>query len=532
MARVLAGLVVLVFALGFLTPPAASGDGLAGAVQLPAPLKALPGLAPQPGAQDQEQAPPDDAGILAAEKARPTRTVTMYGHVFDTSMNAPMPANTIYPTGDANLGLGLFDWCGDGFAFQGIPPQPSPWTNCDKDANSKIALFLTAGPVQVHSPEEFAYDRLHNERGRTKDVVLDTAGEIKAWLWMSLDYHAWSVGNGNDDTFCIAGLPPDVGCPYPYWGWDPAIWPAWVVEAKLYMVELGEYGQGASEPPPILEAWNSDSMTLIAEGATTPEDVTNGLPGNPNVHEFEVNLGAPLVDVIPKTHDVVLVYNFYSVINGQKVSGHTWRVWAGELFPAKFTLPVKNALDVEFVIPQFVHDKVLVHSVISSAFGSYDVHVPTAKLTVTGPGNQPVEPVHITRVGDYQVAHGAHFKPVNITWIWDYKADNLAPGTYKTTVESCNVQGSACEVTEGAFTINADRNPAGVIVGRSGQRTISDAQLQAITQTGTSPTPGPQAGAGDAPAPTGPRPVPGPEGFLLLAGAGAAALVLRRRWGP
>lgn len=562
MARApLAGCLVLLLALSYAPLPAAAGedvgtitryhaDGLVD--QVPArivqarggALQAFP-LAPP---ADQEQGP---SGDLESERARATRTVTMYGHVFGLGMqaaasneegefgpNGPQAANTIFPTGDANLGLGVFDWCSDAVSAQGFPvPQPSPWSGCDQDPNNKIGLFLTAGPVQVHSPDEFRYSKLHNERGRTKDLVLDRAGEIKANLWMSLDYHAWSVGNGGDDTNCIVALPPDVGCPYPYWGWDPAHWPQWVVEASLYMVELGEYGQGASEPPPIYESWSSGSMTLIATGATPPQDVTNGLPGSPNVHEFEVSLGAPQVDVIPKTYDVVLVYNFYSLINGQKVSGHTWRVWAGELFPAKFTLPVKNALDVELVIPQFVHDKLLVHSVISSAFGSYDVDVPSARVTIVDSANQVVTPSAMTRVGDYQVAHGAHFKPVNITWIWDYKADRLKPGAYKVLVEACNQQGSACEVTEAGFTVDADLNPTAVTIGRSGQRTVSDAQLQDITGGGSTTTQGGSARLANRVTEADPgqiagnaaRVVPGFE-VLGLAMAAGLAVALRRRW--
>jgi hypothetical protein len=565
MARRLAGLTVLLVVLSATALPLATSDqGLVEVTRiaqdgsrqrvearlvdvvppaLPAPRQASP-------VAQQEQAPPDDAGSLAAERARPTRTVTFYGHVFGSGLvpgnagneefgpDGPQAANTIYPTGDANLGLGVFDWCSDTVNMNGFPaPQPSAWNNCDKDPFNKVALFLTAGPVQVHSREEFVYSKLHNERGRTKDIVLDSAGEIKAWLWMSLDYHAWSVGNGGDNTNCIVALPPDVGCPYPYWGWDPAHWPQWVVEADLYMVELGEYGQGASEPPPIFEQWQADAMTLIASGATPPQDVTNGLPGSDNVHEFEVNLGAPQVDVIPKTHDVVLVYHFYSLLNGQKVSMHTWRIWAGELFPTRFSMPVKNALDVELVIPQFVHNKALVHSVIASGFGSYDVDVESARLTILDPNNQPVTPTRIIQVGDYQVAHGAHFKPVNITWIWDYKADGARPGQYKTQVSACNMQGSACEVTEGSFTLDSNLNPVEVRVGRSGQRTVSDQQLSDLTGGGSLGTQGlsPQVAKAlqdmdAAPAQSQGKAVPGPAAALAVLAALGAALVLRRRW--
>jgi hypothetical protein len=294
------------------------------------------------------------------------------------------------------------------------------------------------------------------------------------------------------------------------------------------MVQLGDYGQGASQPPPIYEAWNSNAMTLVAEGATPPADVQNGVPGQPNVHDFEVNLGHPKVDVIPKTNDLVLVFSFYSILNGQKVSTHSWRLWAGDLFPAKFSLPVKNPLDVELVIPQFIHDKLLVHSVISSAFGSYDVDVGSAQLSITDPSNQPVLPTMISRVGDYQVAHGAHFKPVNITWIWDYKSEHgLKPGTYKTSVTACNQQHSACETTAGSFTLGSDLSGIDVQVGHAGQITASQSQIHDLTSGGQAQTqalPLQQAQVQDKA-----KAVPGLEPFALIAALGAAC-ILRRRW--
>jgi hypothetical protein len=544
-------------------------DGL-----LPPPLPALGSTDQEPGAAP----PPDESGSVDKEKARPTRMIDFYGHVFGLGMIAPastshegefgpdgpQPSNTIYPRGDGNLGLGFNDLCADALPPVTVPvPLLGATGNtgpCDTDPNNKLSFFLTAGPVQVHQRDDFVYSKLHNEHGRTKDVVLDTAQNIKAGMWMSLDLFGWQVGNGGDDTYCVVHLPPDMGCPYPYWGWDPAVWPSWVVEATLYSVELGDYGQGASEPPPIFEKWASQDMQVIAHGALAPADVTNGLPGADNVHYFEVDMGPPQVDVIPKTHDIVLVFSFYSVINGQKIAPGQWRVWGGELFPTKFTLPVKNPLDVELVIPQFVHDKLLVHSVIGSAWGSYDVDIASAKVTVLDSGQRPVDMVTVQRVGDYQVAHGAHFKPVNITWIWDYKADKLRPGDYKIIVDACNLQHTACESTEAGFSIGADLLPTDVRVGRQGQRTASEGQLAELTGTpsngggfsasddGGFSLPfllGQRAGAalpksmapgGDAPlqeqksSADAARPLPGFEplfAFLIVAGV---ALALRRRW--
>jgi hypothetical protein len=579
MARAfLAGLLALPLVLSVLVGPAAAinrvdQDGTSQAVDAPVYMQDVPrsSSAEQGDGNSTGGSPPAptlDSATIEMEKLRATRTITFYGHVFGSGMtpntnpdgefgpSGPQPANTIPPYGDANLGLGFFDWCTDAANAAGVPPVPQPETGCDADPQNKLALFLTAGPVQVHKREDFVYSKLHNEHGRTKDIVLDTTQHAFASMWMSLDAHSWSVGNSQDTTSCpFLHLPPDVGCPYPYWGWDPAFWPQWVVEAKLYMTELGDYGQGASEPPPILQKWASNDVQLIAEGTIGPADVTNGVPGSENAYEYKVDMGIPKVAVIPKTQDVFVVFNFYGMTPAGKVSSNVWRVWAGELFPAKFSLPVKNALDVELVIPQFVHDKLLVHGVISSAFGSYDVSVPSATLTIMDSSNRPVIPTKITHVGDYQVAHGAHFKPVNMTWIWDYKQDKLAAGTYKAIVKACNQQGSACEETTGLFTIDANGDPTDITVGRQGQITVSEGQLQQITgggeqgsdrmlsladlelpsiqllKDGTVARQAPAKSVAPAKvASEGPRSVPSVEGALILGVMVGAALVVRRRW--
>ncbi|MCA1813892.1 MAG: hypothetical protein LC624_08070, partial [Halobacteriales archaeon] len=198
--------------------------------------------------------------------------------------------------------------------------------------------------------------------------------------------------------------------------------------------------------------------------------------------------------------------------------------WAGEQFPVRFTLPVRNPFDVELVIPQFVHNKVLIHGVLSSPWGSYDVDTKGVTIELRDPNGQFLNPEHITRSGDYSVAHGAHFKPVNLTWVWDYQADKARPGTYKALVTGCDLE-HICGSTEARFTINADGTGGDYVIGRSGQVTASQGQLSGLTggtQEGPAFRP---ASASGAPA----RAVPGFEPLLGLAIVGLAALAARRK---
>jgi hypothetical protein len=493
---------------------------LAAVLLLAAPTLSLAQTAPDPGAGG-------SAG--SGDAARASQTVTLYGHVFGNGLdptrgiNGPMPANTVPPIGDNLFAVWQSDGCGipTGDPSGAVAPGGP---DCDSDPINKLVLFLTAGPVQVHSADDFNYSLLHNEHGRAKDLYLDTTKDIHAWFWGAADYFSWNL-------LCPTleqGLPPDVACPWPSWGWDPGILPGFTVEATLYMASLGDYGQGASEPPPIANALAG--AKVIAKGKAGPANLQTGLPGSPNAQEFDINLGKPSVDVIPKDQDIFLIYSWYEDINGQHVGLDYFKPWAGEQFPVHFTLPVKNPFDVELVIPQFIHNKVLIHGVLSSPWGSYDVDTKSVQLDIRDPTNSPVQLQHVIRSGDYSVAHGAHFKPVNITWVWDYNADKARPGTYKATVSGCDLE-NICSSTESTFTINADGTPGSFTIGRSGQQTASEGQLQAITGNA-------QPGSGNLSLASAPVPIasggserkaPGPDAGLLLAGAALLALAIRRR---
>jgi hypothetical protein len=467
------------------------------------------------------------------EASRPAQTITFYGHVFGNGLdgqrgiNGPMPANTLPPVGDGLFAIWQSDGCGIlpvedpttavpvvGGEFQGGP-------DCDKDPVNKLAIFLTAGPVQVHQFSDFNYTALHNEHGRAKDVYLDTTKDIHAWFYAAADFFSYPL-------LCQGGLGPDLACPLPSWGWDPGVIPNFVVEATLYTAVLGDYGQGASEPPPI--AAGLAGAEVLAKGSVGPVTLQTGLPGSPNAMEFDVNLGKPAQAVVPKDRDLFLVYSWYEQMPTGKMGLSYMKPWAGEQFPVRFQLPVRNPFDVELVIPQFLHSKLLVHGVLSSPWGSYDVDLKTVDIEVRDPADSPVSLEHLVRAGDYSVAHGAHFKPVNVTWVWDYAADRAKPGTYTATVRGCNLQHSSCGSTESRFTINADGSPGDIVVGRSGQVTASEGQLRQITQ-GSNLTAN-EARVPVVAEPPAARKAPGPEPLLLAASVALLALAARARRQP
>jgi hypothetical protein len=384
-----------------------------------------------------------------------TDTVTFYGHVFRVSQDDPNPANTEFPFGEESYGIGLGVNCASAAQGQAL-------NTCQNEDGNKMAMFSTAGPVDVKNAAEFeqegAYGQLHNERGQTKDILLDTSKEIETTVFGTWDSHGWPVRVGNPyDTDCVGPHPNNVPCMYPYWGWDPGAYENVVMEATLYHADLGDR-TNSSQAPPVDEAIDSGDATVVAHGQWGPGQVMNGVPGADNAFQWDINLGAPQVDTIPQEDDFFLVYDtFQSTGEANACVRCPMRWWSGEFFPPSFTLPVENAFTVERVIPNFANGQLAMLGILNTPWGSYDVDTDSVDLSIEGP-NGAVEPDTLQQYSDFSVAHGGHFEPVNTTWIWDYNKDDVPAGEYEITVSAENFQNSAKASCTATFTLESGEN--------------------------------------------------------------------------
>lgn len=444
------------------------------------------------------------ASAQAAEET--TTDVTFYGHIFGFGRDAPMPMNTQFPDGEADLSQGtVAHHCGT--------PDSG---DCEADPGNEAWLYTTAGFVQTKTQDEFSYDKLHNERGLTKDTSLDTGRDITATFYMSGDLHGWPI------AACTPGVPHDVPWPVPCWNWDPGYLSQWQVEATVYTGILGEYGGAADEAPDIATAFEAGKLTPLATGASEPQDVQSlEATGNPTVWKFDINLGRPVRDVIKKEESYVVRFQWWSIkADGSKMVApelDVWNVNSGEYYPPTVTLPVKGAFNVEMVLPQFVYGKLVVLGIMNTPWGSYDVDQDSIQIEVKNRATGALfEPRSIERLADFSVAHGGHYKPVNVTYVWDYAADKLPAGDYDVTVTGTNFQGSASASCTGGFTLLPGGHSGDIKVGECGVRTISDDQLDQV-KTGS---------ANDAQQ-TGDSPLPVPELSLFLA---PLVVFVGRRW--
>ncbi len=403
---------------------------------------------------------------------RPTTDVTMYGHMFLTQRDSPQPMNTEFPAGEEDISRGYAGHnCGWDPSGQAVP-------SCEDDVGNEVWFYSTAGFVDITEFEDFTYENVHNERGLTKDIIFDTSKNVKGRVYMSADLHGWLL------LFCDNYPPNDIPWPVWCWNWDPGYLPQWQVEATVYAGILGEYGGEANTPPPIAQSFASGGFEIIAQGVSQPIDITSlEATGNPTVWAIDVDLGTPQMKTMAKEKSLIVRFQWWSVTNGERVivpELMSWNINGGEFYPPQIVLPVKNAFDVELVVPQFVHNKLVILGIINTPWGSYDVDPASVTVTIEK-GSTEITPVSIEKLADYSVAHGGHYKPVNVTWVWDYKKDKLGPGTYTVIVEGSNWQHSARAKCEGAFTIAPDGLPGKITIGECGARTITEGQLEKVS---------------------------------------------------
>lgn len=419
-----------------------------------------------------------DAPVADAKQTRedilkqPGQLITFYAHIFSHGQESPMPMNTQFPAGEADYSIGEAGGCGTPPpAPEGVVPHAAGDDDCMTWTRNDQMWYTTAGFVQVKSADEWGgYDEFHNERGLTKDVFVDLTQKPVSTYYMSADFHGWLV------TLCQAMC----------WNWDPGMFQDWVVESWMYHAPLGPLHQNASEQPDMSKVIDhAPEAVLMAHCKTEPMDMVSLDPtvptGQQTVWPFPCTMewdpGFAATDgSVPVTDNIVMEFRWYQETNGQKyILGYAtafpnWNVNSGEDFPANVVLPVRNPIDVELVYPQFIHDKLVILSVINTPWGSYDIDPALIKLTVKDASGQVVtmDQDKVSRLVEQSVAHSGHYNPIKPTWVWDYQAQGLKPGDYSVTVEVTNFQHSVTTSTTALFTVAKD----GVGTTQAGQNGI------------------------------------------------------------
>lgn len=465
---------------------------------------------------------------------QPGKQVTFYAHIFHHDQNNPMPMNTQFPAGEADYSIGQALGCGtpppapDG-TFEDLPGGAG-YESCETTGYNNQLWYSTAGFVQVKTGEEWGsdYAKFHNERGLTKDVFVDLTQQPVSTYYMSADFHGWVT------TLCAAVC----------WNWDPGMFQDWVVESWMWHAPLGELHTDADKEPdmsPVID--RTEEAVLMAHCKTEPLNMVSLDPTIPTGQQTVWPFVCPMEwdpefaatdGSVPHTSNLIMEFRWYQETNGQKyIPGGpgtpfpNFNVNSGEDYPANVVVPVRNPIDVELVYPQFIHDKLVLLSVINTPWGSYDIDPALITLTVKDASGNKVafKDGTLTQVLEQSVAHSGHYMPIKPTWVWDYKTQGLEPGEYSVTVGVTNFQHSVTTETTALFTINKDGGGE-TQEGRSGIQTLVG-NLHAGHE-GTAADPNSQGNATSTAPPTTTEKSPG-LAFPLLAAAMAAVLLLRRR---
>jgi hypothetical protein len=485
-------------------------------------------VAPLGSAQAGDRVPQDQAVVVEEILKTPGKMVTFYGHQFHHDQANPMPMNTQFPKGESDYSIGVASGCG---APPPLPTNALAKPSCETWASNNQLWYTTAGFVQVKTSEEFTavgYSAFHNERGMTKDVYVDMSMKPVSTFHMSADFHGWLV------ALCAAAC----------WNWDPGYFQDWVVESWLWHAPLGEWGSDPSGEPDMSKVvQRAPEAVLLAHGKTAPIDMMSLDPsvptGEKTVYAFTAEMEwdpafAATNGRIPYTSNIVAEFRWYQETDGQKyilgvaTAAPNWNVNSGEDWPSNVVVPVRNAIDVELVYPQFIHDKLVVLSVINTPWGSYDIDPGIINITFTDAKGSVIVPEEGTmfRVLEQSVAHAGHYLPVKPTWVWDFKKHGLEPGEYTVTVEVTNFQHSVTTSTSAKFTVTAEGGGT-TEEGRSGFQTLKG-NLHAGHE-GTAADPNAQGNTTTGADPPADKDSPGWAAAPAVVAVAAAAFLVRRR---
>ena len=341
--------------------------------------------------------PPADTGYAGGPV-----TVPLYAHIYDLLQTAPL--NT-QPMIDLDLARGF-----GSPSVAGVGPLDTP---------TALRFVSSPGLVEYNVTED-GFPRMHPERGISYDVMLDTSQPIIGHFFLGVKAaDAPQIGETNGPE---AGLAP-------------------ALTVRMTM-RVGDDVGG-----------DLDAGEIIAQGQTTlgPEAwAVNGAPA-----EFVVDMGAPRIDRLPGVEAFnvkVEWFNAETPDGAVRVTQRDWVVHTGIEYPNRVDVAVTNPLALYSLRPTPLgEDRISIHAVLNSPFGNYDVDVANLTLRVEGPTTP--RSIGAPLVVQRSFEHNRHYEPVELTWVWPYRAEAAPPGEYRVTVTAENLQQTASVTKSATFVV-------------------------------------------------------------------------------
>lgn len=353
-------------------------------------------------------------------KAIPT---TLYFHIFDT-FNA-FPINTQAPNTE------FFRVGGTNF-----PTVVEGNTQTNYDFNT-VYGFATSGPVEYDFIEN-GQPRFHPERGIASDIKIDQGTDVYAYMYLSVrDVLGSPDGAPNylpSFTFRLAMREGNVIGPDS--DLDAG---ALIMDGQLTAHVWDDKGTGIPAPPA------ADNLPTLVPDAS-------------GIVEFKIKMNLQAA-TIPKTNAYNIRLDWFQnpsgdASNDDKFAEGYMRLVSDKDHHPRLEMAITNPVYIDYIHPEVAAGILLIHTAENSPWGTYDVDVENITIEITGPSTPLDLPVVISQ---NQHVHNLHDKSAEVTYLWRFRDEGAAEGSYKIHLVVKNKAHTQEAHQEASFVIEAKR---------------------------------------------------------------------------
>lgn len=139
---------------------------------------------------------------------------------------------------------------------------------------------------------------------------------------------------------------------------------------------------------------------------------------------------------IRKSEGFVLAVRLRDALDCAALESLRVRAVSQDAHRSRLELTTREGITIEFVHPEVAGRVMLVHTAFNTPFGRAALDLGNVSLTIDGP-TIPQELQQVQREDD--PARGLHTEPVEMTWVWKYRDEEAADGTYNANLTVWNL---------------------------------------------------------------------------------------------
>jgi hypothetical protein len=287
--------------------------------------------------------------------------------------------------------------------------------------------FSTPGYVEYEFTEDGG-PRIHPERGLAYDVELDTSTDMTGYWYLKTTV---DQEQGPTEVNNLPVLVPQV-----------------TVQFTMRTGDQVSFGAESYNDGQIIAKGQSVAVDLL------PSDQNpNYRPQEDGSHVYEIPVPMEIeMDTIPsekKTGSYNMRVDVFTDVPGcDSDSDSTFMPGSVEVYTSpeyrpRIELAIMNPVRIDYIHPQFIGDDLLIHTSLNSPWGNYDVDEGEGGISMNVTGPTAGDTVFRVAFEQRHHEHGYHFQAVDVTYQWDYEADQADPDLYELVVTVWNDQHTA-----------------------------------------------------------------------------------------